>query len=52
MQTILVPMEGLAMAKLDNTLAYVLLVTKGQTAKLVSKKTKAITLCTSYSNIF
>ena len=37
MQTILVPMEELAMLKLDGTLVYVLLVTKEQTAKLVSK---------------
>ena len=34
METILVPMEEVAMMKLDGTLVYVLLVTKKQTAKL------------------
>ena len=51
MQTILVPMEELAMLKLDGTLVYVLLVTKEQTAKLVSKTWRATTQCSNYSNI-
>lgn len=51
MQAILVPTEELAMMKLDVTLVNVLLVTREQTAKLVSKKRMATTLWSNYSNV-
>jgi len=51
MPAVLMPMEEFAMKKLDGTLVNVLLVTREQTAKLVTKKRRVITLCSIDSNI-